>query len=117
MGLLRRKSAKRQHTDVLPLGDAIELYIHTLHRSRRPMPVEERTVADRLKADLNAALNVFEVKLTLGCEFRPDDGPASDDFEPAGDEPATMAQRMAHNARLGCCGIVRRTPQGLGGAA
>lgn len=115
MGLLsRRKAAKRQHTDVLPLGDAIELYVHTLHRSRKPMLAEERTVADRLRADLNTALNAFEVKLTLGCEFRPDAGPASEDFEPAGDEPATMAQRMAHNAHLGCCGVVRRTPGTFG---
>ena len=32
---------RKQQTDTLPMGDAIELYVQTLHRKRKPLKVEE----------------------------------------------------------------------------
>lgn len=100
---------RQQQTDVLPLGDAIELYIDSKLRRRKPMPVEKRAVYDRLILQLGEALNAFEVKLTMACEFTP--GMTFVDLaDEDGDGRQTVVDSMIYGAVNDCCGIKKAAP-------
>ena len=93
------------------MGDAIKLYVDTLHRRRRPMAVEAKAELDRLEDSINTALNSYEVEVTLACAFTP--GQTFSDLG-EGDEMSSMTEQMMDGARKDCCGVRKRKPVVLG---
>jgi hypothetical protein len=93
---------RKQQTDTLPMGDAIELYVQTLHRKRRPLSMEDRAEVERLEVSLNNALNMYDVPVTLACRFEP--GQSFESLGP-GEEMAPMKEQLKDGARKACCGV------------
>ena len=93
------------------MGDAIKLYVDTLHKRRRPMAIEAKAELDRLEESINIALNSYEVEVTLACTFVP--GQTFSDLG-EGDELSSMVEQLTDGAKKDCCGAKKRKPVVLG---
>ena len=102
---------RKQLTNTLPLGDAIQLFVDTLHKRRKLRAVDQLDELNRLADGLKSALNAFEVDVGFSCRFDPTQG-----LEQAADlSPGSLTAKdmLLYGSANACCGVKKAKPRTL----